>query len=303
MPDTVTDIIHKKVKLDGLTVHYVVLHPKQPEVVVMVHGFRGDHRGLLGIAQALPEYQVIIPDLPGCGQTEPMPKERHDFEGYAKLMRRFIDAMGFQRVVLMGHSYGALVASKLVADSTRGVSRLVLVNPIGESNRQLAVLGKVYYRIGLSLPEPLGRRVLYSRTVNRVQSFLMMKTMSPRLRRRIYRHHLSDLETPYRREVLAEGVSSVLERPVLDYAGKIRLPTLIIAGARDDLAPPAAQRRLQRAIQGSLLDTIPGVGHLTHLEQPLAVAGSIRAFLQAPARARRSDAQPAGRKSAQSGPA
>jgi pimeloyl-ACP methyl ester carboxylesterase len=31
----------------------------------MIHGFRGDHHGLQLFADALPEYRVIIPDLPG----------------------------------------------------------------------------------------------------------------------------------------------------------------------------------------------------------------------------------------------
>jgi pimeloyl-ACP methyl ester carboxylesterase len=251
----------------------------------MVHGFRGNHVGLLGIAKQLSDYKIIIPDLPGCGDTPPLPASGgHSIDGYAGWVRQFSAALDLKRFVLMGHSFGALIAAKMAADDASGIEQLVLVNPVSTSSRQLALIGLAYYRLGLGLPEPLGRRLLWSRTLNRLQSWLMMKTADPQLRRQIYAHHLNDLAVPYRRPVVAEASQSVLRKTVLTYAGLITVPTLLIGGERDDLAPLPAQRQLQQLIRGAQLVTIPGVGHLTHLEKPAEVAAIITTYLNAEGR-------------------
>jgi len=270
--------------LDGQAVYYYVLHPERRRVILMVHGFRGNHAGLLGIAERLPEYKIIIPDLPGCGATPPLPPGggSHDIDGYAGWVRRFSAELGLQRFVLMGHSYGALIAAKVAADDPAGIERLVLVNPVSTSSRTLALIGLGFYRLGLALPEPLCRRLLWSRTLNRAQSWLMMKTRDPALRRRIYAHHLADLAVPFRRPVIAEAAESVMRKTVLSYAAQITTPTLLIGGGRDDLAPLPAQRQLQKLIPGSQLVTIPEVGHLTHLETPAKVAETMRTYLIQP---------------------
>jgi pimeloyl-ACP methyl ester carboxylesterase len=59
----------------------------------------------------------------------------------------------------------------------------------------------------------------------------------------------------------------------------IAVPTLLIAGEHDPLAPPRTMQRMAEAIPGARLVVLPGAGHLAHLEQPEAFAAAVRDFL------------------------
>jgi 3-oxoadipate enol-lactonase len=59
----------------------------------------------------------------------------------------------------------------------------------------------------------------------------------------------------------------------------ITVPTLILAGDRDQLTPVATARRMHRAIPGSRLVVFPGHTHLVQVEDPPGVHAAIDAFL------------------------
>lgn len=269
----------KSLHLSDLELPYVELNPTIKTTILMVHGFRGNHAGLLKIAEQLSGYRIIIPDLPGHGAAAPMSERRHDIAGFAAVMREFVNSLGLNDFILFGHSFGALVAGRMAADDRAGIRCLVLVNPVSESNKRLAWLGEWYYRLGLLLPPPLGRWWLTSRSINLFQSRLMTKTRDTRIRAEIIQHHLADLRLPFYSRVIAEAVKSVIRQEGFR-ASEIAVPTLIIGGAQDDLAPVVTSDRLKRLIPGARLAIIPGVGHLTHLEQPAVVARLTTEFIK-----------------------
>ncbi|HUC86875.1 MAG TPA: alpha/beta fold hydrolase, partial [Candidatus Saccharimonadales bacterium] len=208
-------MIKHQVVVDGFPTHYYIMNPERRRVMLVVHGFRGDPAGLAQIVRHWSDYKIIIPELPGHGETPPMTQDRHTIEGYGRWVRRFMQTLKLGPVVLVGHSFGSLVAARVAADSSEGIERLILINPVSESSRILALLGKAYYRIGLSAPDSLGRRWFNSRTISRMQSWLMMTTPDPDLRAHIYRHHLNDLRFPYYKEVIADATASVVAQNVL----------------------------------------------------------------------------------------
>jgi pimeloyl-ACP methyl ester carboxylesterase len=82
-------------------------------------------------------------------------------------------------------------------------------------------------------------------------------------------------------QLIGNLVAAYLEHTAEDVLPTIRVPTLIIAGDRDQLTPVAAAERMQRAIPGSELKVFPGHTHLVQVEQPAQVHAAIEAFLQA----------------------
>jgi len=62
---------------------------------------------------------------------------------------------------------------------------------------------------------------------------------------------------------------------------KIRVPTLVIAGAEDQIYPPAMAREIARRIPGAELAEIEGAGHLSNLEQPEKFNAAVLKFLLA----------------------
>ncbi len=79
--------------------------------------------------------------------------------------------------------------------------------------------------------------------------------------------------------LIGHVTAAYLDHSAVDVLPTITVPTLIIAGDRDQLTPVATSERMQRAIAGSRLVVFPGHTHLVQVEQPRAVHATIDAFL------------------------
>lgn len=246
--------------------------------LLFIHGFRGDHHGLSATAAALVDYEVLIPDLPGYGKSPEL--AHHDLESYGKWLRELVAELGPDTVVL-GHSFGSLVVSKAVSQGLKAKA-IILQNPITtRSSEQQDLANKVargFYALAISLGS-LGSAFLRSWLVVRVMSVAMATTRARRLRSWIHGQHHRHFSTYRSDRVAHEGFAAASESCVLDYAEAFTIPTLLIAGERDQIAPLANQLKLQKLIPGSKLEVMAGVGHLTHYEAAAEVAVAIDDFL------------------------
>lgn len=253
--------------------------------VVVVHGFRGEHHGLEPVLAFLPELRVIAPDLPGFGETPAIPGRTHDIDEYAGWLTEFAAAVA-PGAVILGHSFGSIVASAAVAGGLE-TPRLILVNPIGAPALEgpkgvMTRLAVFYYALGARLPERWGTAFLRSRLVVRVMSLAMTKTKDPALRRFIHDQHDTYFSRFSDRDVLHDAFVASVSHDVREYAPHIRVPTLLIAAERDDITPIEAERRLATMFEDAHLVEIAHVGHLIHYETPAEAAGAVRRFLRIP---------------------
>lgn len=258
--------------------------------IVLVHGFRGDHHGLEPIAARLQEFRVIVPDLPGFGDSEPLEKT-HDIDGYAAWLQGFLAVVApAGRFVLLGHSFGSIVVSAMLArqasDDAKGPrpDLVVLVNPIGAPALKgpravFTGLAIFYYWLGATLPERLGFGLLRNALIVRVMSEAMAKTKDRPLRRWIHDQHARYFSAFASRGVVLEAFRASVSHDVSEYASSIGVPVLLIAADRDDITPLQAQHRLQTLFPDARLHVVHGVGHLVHYEAPDDAADSIRGFL------------------------
>ena len=76
-------------------------------------------------------------------------------------------------------------------------------------------------------------------------------------------------------------IAAYLEHDAHDVLPTITVPTLIVAGDRDQLTPVALAERMQREIPNSELVVFPGHSHLVQVEKPAEVHAAIDAFLAA----------------------
>src|SRR6478752_5387458 len=123
------------VDVDGVRISYWVYEPVRvtPETrtILVVHGFRGDHHGLLRVADQLTDMRLIMPDLPGFGSSGAFEGTEHSVPAYASFLGSFMAALGLGAdTVLLGHSFGSIIASHFVAANPCAVAELILVNPI-----------------------------------------------------------------------------------------------------------------------------------------------------------------------------
>ncbi|WP_243062961.1 alpha/beta fold hydrolase [Humibacter sp. RRB41] len=260
--------------------------------IVLVHGFRGEHHGLEPIAARLTEYRVVVPDLPGFGESEPL-RHVHDIDGYVHWLRALLTALRPSgRFVLLGHSFGSIVVSATLADQAGhpvdGEPRpdlVVLINPIGapalKGPRAIFTrLAIFYYWLAAALPERLGFALLRNAVIVRVMSEAMARTKDRRLRRWIHGQHAEYFSAFTSRAVVLDAFRASVSHDVSEYAERIATPVLLIAADKDDITPLTAQRRLQTQFPDATLRVVDGgVGHLVHYEAPDRAAAMVVAFL------------------------
>ncbi|MDK1359059.1 alpha/beta hydrolase [Arthrobacter sp. zg-Y1219] len=255
--------------------------------IFMVHGFRGDHHGLLRIVEALPGHRVLVPDLPGFGRGEPLPGP-HDVGAYAGFVAAALEGgvpgLGSD-TVLLGHSFGSIIASKVAAERPELISELALVNPICEPALEgpkgiTSKAAELYYLSAARLPERLGMALLQHPAIVRGMSIFMAKTRDPALRRWIHGQHRAYFSAFANRDVVLDAFRASISSTVRDTAAQLDMPVLLIAAERDDLGSVAGQRKLAALIPDAELHILPGVGHLVHYEAPAEAAALITDFLQ-----------------------
>lgn len=262
--------------------------PEARTVLVLVHGFRGEHHGLEPVVARLlaggADVQVVAPDLPGFGASAPMTAHRHDVDGYAAWLGEFLEVLGLRgRAVVLGHSFGSIVAAAAVAGGLP-TPLLVLVNPIAAPalagpRGVLTRLAVLYYRLGAVLPAPLGFRLLRDPLIVRVMSLTMVKTKDRALRGFVHDQHDRYFSAFASRDTVLEAFRASVSHDVSEYASRITVPTQLIAAAQDDITPLPAQYRLLEALPHGRLHVIDGVGHLIHYETPDEAATVLRAAL------------------------
>lgn len=265
--------------------HYWIYNDdsKKP-TIVMIHGFRGTHHGLELIAKNLNNYRIIIPDLPGFGETIVL-DEIHSLENFVKWLKNFLSELGLQTPpYLLGHSFGSIVTGEFVAKNPDSVKKLIIVNPIGipaltGSKIIMTKLTNFYFWLGKILPAKFATRWLSSKIIVLIMSSVMAKTRNKKTRKYIHNQHLTYFSTFANSKSLIEAYKTSTQHSVRESAPHIFIPTLIIAGDRDDITPIDKQFELNELFPKAEIKVIKEVGHLTQYEKPQEVAGYIRDFL------------------------
>ncbi len=255
------------------------------KTIVFVHGYRGNHHGLEAIAGALPDFNVVIPDLPGFGQSTEF-AGAHSIEAYSNWLEAFIAALNLdEKPILLGHSFGSIICSAFAAKSD-AISLLVLENPVSAPalkgpNAPLTKVAQSFFTLAGRLPLKQGLWILKSWPMVRGMSILMTKSWNRQLRAWVHEQHDANFNDFASRRVAIEGYTASISNNVSDYAADFKVPTLLIIGSRDDITSPKQQREMALKI-GAEHELVEhrGVGHLTHYEVPELVAADIRSFVK-----------------------
>jgi pimeloyl-ACP methyl ester carboxylesterase len=271
--------------LDTLTRYW--LYPAQnasAKTIVFIHGYRGNHRGLEAIAGALPDLNVIIPDLPGFGLSTEFSSE-HSIENYSLWLSGFISGLKLpQKPILLGHSFGSIICAAFAADSTE-IEGLILENPVSAPALQgpsggLTKISQAFFGLSNKLPLKTGLWLLKSWPMVRGMSIVMTKGKNPALRKWVHAQHDANFSDFASRRVAIEGYRASISHNVGEYAAKFRVPVLAIIGSKDDITSVKQQEQMLSSISTPASMVTLETGHLTHYEMPLQVAQNIRIFAQ-----------------------
>jgi pimeloyl-ACP methyl ester carboxylesterase len=264
------------IDVNGLVTSYRESNPSASQTILMLRGFRTSDRGLLVLARKFSSYHLIIPDLPGYGQTQELPGG-NTIPAYAEFVDRFCDLLDLHDVTILGHSLGAHVGLAYVARHPRRVKNLVLISPIPRPNMVSRAVS-LYYQIGRALPSPLEHGWLTNRKVHQTIRKFVVRTNDPVLREQIMREGERELKD-LRPNVNVENFLSLVSTDPEFYIPHLSVPTLVLAGDLDRLT------RLSDVIsayQHPLIElrVIRGMGHYGPSEIPEEISTIVMSWLQ-----------------------
>lgn len=259
----------------GRVVHYWEDGKDNGQSLILLHGAYGNAwANWSGVVDMLAdEYRVLAPDLPGYGQSAPLPGMR--IKGLVQWLRAFLDAANVEQAVVVGCSFGALVGRIFTAEYPKYVPALALVN--GGVIPSIPTSGRVLARIpgvGSLLFNQLSKSSLSRGTLE-----LGVKTEGA----------LTDAfvtNARAQRKPLARLMRGLTLSPTPKNSTP-RVPVLLLWGEEDAITPRVVAEHMLKEIPGAQLSLIANVGHLPHLEVPEVFAGQIKQFLREISRPRR----------------
>ncbi len=237
------------------------------------------------IAGSITDREVIVPDLPGFGVTPPLDtgSSLTSFVDYLQDLRTEIGRQQGMMPILVGHSFGSILVSHLAATVPETVTELVLINPITRPAlegpaRFLTAATRAYYALGARLPERAGRALLSNPVIVRAMSIAMATTRDPGLRRYIHDQHARHFSSFSNRQSLSEAFATSVAHTVTEVADHLDMPTLVIAGDEDAIAPIGPTRAFADTLTDVEFVELGGVGHLVHYERSEEAASAIMDF-------------------------
>ncbi|MCW0202796.1 MAG: alpha/beta fold hydrolase [Rhodanobacter thiooxydans] len=112
--------------------HWVYYEGGQGPTIVLLHGFDADKTLWLETAKLLtPHFHLIIPDLPGWGDSSRVPGASYNIDAQAGRLDAFVQTLRLQRFLLVGHSMGGAIAGVYASEHPEHVAALALVDAFG----------------------------------------------------------------------------------------------------------------------------------------------------------------------------
>ncbi len=261
----------KKISIGDVSLNVVERGTGTP--LLLVHGFPLDHSMWQGqLAELSKDYRVIAPELRGFGRSDVTPGTV-TMPQFADDLSNLLDAMQIgEPVVFCGLSMGGYIAWQFFARHRSRLAALIIADSRAVADIEKAAAGR-------------------KETADKVEkegSKVVAEAMLPKLFAAKNVENNSPFVAATKAVMLASppaGVAAALrgmaERP--DFTGqltKIDVPTLVLCGEEDAIAPPAEMQAIAAAIPAAKFVGIAGAGHMAPLEQPAAVNAAIKSFLQ-----------------------
>jgi pimeloyl-ACP methyl ester carboxylesterase len=241
-------------------------HPTRRQHLVLVHGAGGDHTHWPAELRRLAGVNVCALDLPGHGRSAG--RGRISVEAYADCVDLWLQALGWGSAAVMGHSMGGAIAQVLALRQPAWLSGVILI----ATGARLRVDPQILEALNPASISP-GK---FRETIDLICQRAFGPTTSEQMLRKGRQQLLSVEPATIYADYLACDKFDLMDR-VKD----IRVPTLIMAGTADQMAPLKYGQYLHDQIPDSELAEIKAGGHMLALEKPIEVTRALTPFLKA----------------------
>jgi pimeloyl-ACP methyl ester carboxylesterase len=246
--------------------------PKTAPVILMLHGI-GAHAAYFRfqLDELCANHRVIAWNAPGYMLSDGFKHEKIQASDYAQAVSDFAEALGLDRFILTGNSFGSAVAQAFALTSPERVQALVMTGTgVGQiqlsPSRRDAFLNRIervqfggYQYADSGIDHMIGPD---TPQIVRQMMLEITRAIQPLGLRQAVSFRLSDFYTPA-------------------LAHRLNMPVLLVQGDLDRINPREenADLLLSQLAKGSL-EIWANTGHLPEIEQPLRFSRSLLSFLQ-----------------------
>jgi len=235
------------------------------ESLLILHGWGSNSERWQRVKELLEKkgIEVLVLDLPGFGKTL-SPQKAWSRDDYINWIFQKVKERNWEKFNLLGHSFGGGLAVKIAATFPERIEKLILLSPAIIQRKSIKTY--LFYYISY-----LGKKVF---------SLPGFKIFHPLAEKLIYK--LAGTKDYYVADgIMKETMKKIgKEEPLEMILEKIKIPTLILWGKKDDVLPIIDAYYIKEKIKGSELKIIPKARHSPHREAPEELAEIIVQFIQ-----------------------
>ncbi|MEH3157224.1 MAG: alpha/beta hydrolase [Gordonia paraffinivorans] len=257
--------------------------------IVLLHGISASWRWFAHLFPALSQrYRVLALDLPGFGGSS-FSRHHLTFDGLADAVVDVCDALAVDAPVILGHSMGSMVATRVAVRHPDRLGSLIItggpilslvhllrrpVETFRRNPRSVATLVAESAVVGLPLPPPVASLIAGSARLRRAAlgAFVARPDL---LDPGVVRATMQDLGAPATFPVLASAVTGDPGRDL----EQVRCPTRVLRGAGDALSPPDDVALFLSRVPSADEVRFDHTGHWPHIERPRRFVDEVHRFL------------------------
>jgi len=252
---------------NGVTLAYVEIGDPRGKPILLLHGWTDNSRAWTILAPHLMKHRLLIPDQRGHGASD-KPACCYSLSAFANDAMLFLDAKGIAKADVVGHSLGSLVAQLIAAEHPERVGRLVLM---GATALAPMMRDHPLYKEALSFEAPPALGSDFMR--------MWSPAASPTPVDAAYVAHSEPEIAVVPLQVWHGVMREIVEVPAGRFADRVRAPTLILSGGKDELFPAEHHEALVKAYPAAEARVFPELGHNLNMERPQEVGPVLAAFL------------------------
>ena len=246
--------------------------PNRP-TLVFVHGLSGSSSAWLPYEKIFENrYNILTLDIRGHGKSKKFPNySDYEIKYFAEDVNDLISYLNIPKFILISHSFATLIAAEYIKLFRKNVLGIIFLSPMFDLEKEfmskilrpILKLTKVFSLFPFN-PKP-GHHVDYTKHLNTTDLD-------------IKRSYADVSNTTLRIYLYCLRQSLALEQKYL--LGKINIPTLIVHGMKDTLAPVKNSIALSKKIQNSEIVLIPKTDHIVVLNNLEDVSKAIESFIE-----------------------
>ena len=274
-------------EINGTNIYYKVIGSSEP--ILIIHGGPGlSHDYFLPALDILKkQYKLIFYDQRGCGKSDlTVDSESISLDNFVRDIDEIRLAFGIEKINVMAHSWGGILAMKYAISYPNNVKSLILINSVGASSAINALSNAELINRFTPEDSVLRSQIFNSEEFKKRSPSSIESLMKLNFKHQFYNQtYLDSLNLSINENYLT--TSQLLQNLGNDLASfdfhselkNIKCPTLLIYGSHDPLTKVAGTR-LNELISNSKIEILDECGHFPFIEKPTRFKEMVTQFIQ-----------------------